>query len=137
MHRIGRTGRAGASGVAWSLVNEADERKYMEDIQRLMDREVPVIEDHPWHNGLEDIPLHRGRGTRSNEGNKGGGNNRSQGGNRSFKKKPRNKRSVKKGGSHAGQSSSGQGNANGRGKRPARKKSGNNFGSRKFKPGSN
>ena len=90
VHRIGRTGRAGASGVAWSLVNEADERKYMEDIQRLMDREVPVIEDHPWHNGMEDIPLHRGRGTRSNEGNKGGGGNRSQGSNRSFKKKPRN-----------------------------------------------
>ena len=137
VHRIGRTGRAGASGVAWSLVNEADERKYMEDIQRLMDREVPVIEDHPWHNGMEDIPLHRGRGTRSNEGNKGGGGNRSQGGNRSFKKKPRNKRPFKKGGSHGEQSRAGQGNASGRGKRPARKKSGNNFGSRKFKPGSN
>ena len=137
VHRIGRTGRAGASGVAWSLVNEDDERKYMEDIQRLMDREVPVIEDHPWHNGMEDIPLHRGRGTRSNEGNKGGGGNRSQGGNRSFKKKPRNKRPFKKGGSHGEQSRAGQGNASGRGKRPARKKSGNNFGSRKFKPGSN
>ncbi|MGB2384453.1 MAG: DEAD/DEAH box helicase [Flavobacteriales bacterium] len=122
VHRIGRTGRAGASGVAWSLVNEADERKYMEDIQRLMDREVPVIEDHPWHNGMEDIPLHRGRGTRSNEGNKGGGGNRSQGGNQSFKKKPRNKRPFKKGGSHGEQSRGGQGNASGRGKRPARKK---------------
>ena len=137
VHRIGRTGRAGASGVAWSLVNEADERKYMEDIQRLMDREVPVIEDHPWHNGMEDIPLHRGRGTRSNEGNKGGGGNRSQGGNQSFKKKPRNKRPFKKGGSHGEQSRAGQGNASGRGKRPPRKKSGNNFASRKFKPGSN
>ena len=137
VHRIGRTGRAGASGVAWSLVNEADERKYMEDIQRLMDREVPVIEDHPWHNGMEDIPLHRGRGARSNEGNKGGGGNRSQGGNRSFKKKPRNKRPFKKGGSNGGQSSAGQGNSNSRGKRPAHKKSGNNFGGRKFKPGSN
>ncbi|MGB1619415.1 MAG: DEAD/DEAH box helicase, partial [Flavobacteriales bacterium] len=80
VHRIGRTGRAGASGVAWSLVNEADERKYMEDIQCLMDREVPVIEDHPWHNGMEDIPLHRGRGTRSNESNKGGGGQRSSDG---------------------------------------------------------
>lgn len=137
VHRIGRTGRAGASGVAWSFVNEADERKYMEDIQRLMDREVPVIEDHPWHNDMEDIPLHRGRGTRSSEGNKGGGGNRSQGGNRSFKKKPRNKRPFKKGGSNGGQSRAGQGNSNSRGKRPARKKSGNNFGDRKFKPGSN
>jgi ATP-dependent RNA helicase RhlE len=137
VHRIGRTGRAGASGVAWSLVNEADERKYMEDIQRLMDREVPVIEDHPWHNGMEDIPLHRGRGARSNEGNKGGGGNRSQGGNRSFKKKPRNERPFKKGGSNGGKSRAGQGNSNSRGKRPAHKKSGNNFGGRKFKPGSN
>lgn len=137
VHRIGRTGRAGASGVAWSLVNETDERKYMEDIQRLMDREVPVLEDHPWHNGMEEIPLHRGRGTRSNDSNKGGGGNRSQGGNSSFKKKPRNKRPFKKGGPHGGQSKDGQGNASGRGKRPAHKKSGNNFGGRKFKPGSN
>ena len=137
VHRIGRTGRAGASGVAWSLVNEADERKYMEDIQRLMDREVPVIEDHPWHNGMEDIPLHRGRGTRSNEGNKGGGGNRSQGGNQSFKKKPRNKRPFKKGGSHGEQSRGGKEmQADAANALPA-KKSGNNFGSRKFKPGSN
>lgn len=57
VHRIGRTGRAGASGVAWSLVNEAEERKHMADIQRLMDREVPVLEDHPWHLDLEGIPL--------------------------------------------------------------------------------
>jgi hypothetical protein len=101
-----------------------------------MDREVPVIEDHPWHNGMEDIPLHRGRGARSNEGNKGGSGNRSQGGNRSFKKKPRNKRPFKKGGSNGGNSRADQGNSNSRGKRPAHKKSGNNFGGRKFKPGS-
>jgi ATP-dependent RNA helicase RhlE len=49
VHRIGRTGRAGASGVAWSFVNEADERKFMADIQQLMKREVPLITDHPWH----------------------------------------------------------------------------------------
>ena len=136
MHRIGRTGRAGASGVAWSLVNEADERKYMEDIQRLMDREVPVIEDHPWHNGMEDIPLHRGRGTRSNDSNKRRGDQRSNDGRRSFKKKPRNKRPFNKGGGPGGRSGEGQkqGQGNGRSKRPSRKKRGNNFGSRKFKP---
>ena len=142
VHRIGRTGRAGASGVAWSLVNEDDERKHMEDIQRLMDREVPVLEDHPWHNGMEDIPLHRGRGTRSNESNKGGGGQRSNDGNRSFKKKPRNKRPFNKGGGPGGPGGrsgegqkQGQGQGNGRGKRPSRKKRGNNFGGRKFKPG--
>lgn len=133
VHRIGRTGRAGASGVAWSLVNEDDERKHMEDIQRLMDREVPVIEDHPWHNGMEDIPLHRGRGTRSNNG---GGDQRSGDGKRSFKKKPRNKRPFNKGGrpgGPGGRENEGQGGA--RGKRPSRKKGGKNFGSQKFKPG--
>jgi ATP-dependent RNA helicase RhlE len=139
VHRIGRTGRAGASGVAWSLVNEDDERKHMEDIQRLMDREVPVLEDHPWHNGMEDIPLHRGRGTRSNESNKGDGGQRSNDGKRSFKKKPRNKRSFNKSGGPGGRSSEGQkqgqGQGNSRGKRPSRKKGGNNFGGRKFKPG--
>jgi ATP-dependent RNA helicase RhlE len=70
VHRIGRTGRAGASGVAWSLVNESDERKYMMEIQRLMDLEVPVIEDHPWHNDMDSIPLKPERGSRgeSNDG---------------------------------------------------------------------
>ena len=117
--------------------NTCSLRKHMEDIQRLMDREVPVIEDHPWHNGMEDIPLHRGRGTRSNNG---GGDQRSGDGKRSFKKKPRNKRPFNKGGGPGGpggRSGEGQkqGQGNGRGKRPSRKKGGNNFGGQKFKPG--
>ena len=137
VHRIGRTGRAGASGVAWSLVNEDDERKYMEDIQRLMDREVPVLEDHPWHNGMGDIPLHRGRGQRSNDTSKGGGGNRSKGSNRSFKKKPRNNRPFKKEGPQTRRTDEGQGNAAERSKRPSRKKRGNDYGNRKFKPDGN
>jgi ATP-dependent RNA helicase RhlE len=104
VHRIGRTGRAGATGVAWSLVNEDDERKYMMEIQRLMNREVPVMEDHPWHNGMEDIPLQIGRGARNagnaNEGRgeTRGSDNRNNDDKRSFKKKPRNKRPFNKGG---------------------------------------
>jgi ATP-dependent RNA helicase RhlE len=41
VHRIGRTGRAGASGQAVSLVCE-DERKLLRDIERLIKREIEV-----------------------------------------------------------------------------------------------
>jgi ATP-dependent RNA helicase RhlE len=40
VHRIGRTGRAGASGEAISLVS-ADEMSYLRDIERLIKRSIP------------------------------------------------------------------------------------------------
>jgi len=40
VHRIGRTGRAGASGVAISLVAE-DEEKYFEGIEKLIKKSIP------------------------------------------------------------------------------------------------
>ena len=43
VHRIGRTGRAGAEGAALSLVSP-DERKLLADIQKLLRRELPMIE---------------------------------------------------------------------------------------------
>jgi ATP-dependent RNA helicase RhlE len=42
VHRIGRTGRAGAEGEAISLVS-GDERAFLKDIQRLLRREIPVV----------------------------------------------------------------------------------------------
>ncbi len=41
VHRIGRTGRAGASGKAISLVS-ADETVYLRDIQKLINKKIPV-----------------------------------------------------------------------------------------------
>jgi ATP-dependent RNA helicase RhlE len=41
VHRIGRTGRAGASGIALSFCDN-DERAVLKDIERLMGRRVPV-----------------------------------------------------------------------------------------------
>jgi ATP-dependent RNA helicase RhlE len=41
VHRIGRTGRAGASGMALSLVCQ-EEQKLLKDIQRLLRKEIPV-----------------------------------------------------------------------------------------------
>jgi ATP-dependent RNA helicase RhlE len=45
VHRIGRTGRAGASGIAVSFCDQ-EEREYLADIERLIARTVRRIDDH-------------------------------------------------------------------------------------------
>lgn len=47
VHRIGRTGRASASGIALSFCM-AEERPYLKDIQKLIGQNVPVIAEHPF-----------------------------------------------------------------------------------------
>ncbi|MBL7985369.1 MAG: DEAD/DEAH box helicase [Flavobacteriales bacterium] len=47
VHRIGRTGRAGASGLAISLCDQ-EETEFLRDIQKLIKRDVPVVEEHPF-----------------------------------------------------------------------------------------
>jgi ATP-dependent RNA helicase RhlE len=47
VHRIGRTGRAGASGMAYSFC-DSEEKAYLKDIEKLINRKIPVIEDHPF-----------------------------------------------------------------------------------------
>lgn len=42
VHRIGRTGRAGLNGNAISFCNEDEERDYLRDIQKLIQRELPT-----------------------------------------------------------------------------------------------
>ncbi|MGI4806159.1 MAG: DEAD/DEAH box helicase [Janthinobacterium lividum] len=46
VHRIGRTGRAGASGIALSFC-DADEQDFLKDIHKLIDKNIPVA-DHPY-----------------------------------------------------------------------------------------
>lgn len=48
VHRIGRTGRAGASGIALSFV-DTEERAYLKDINKLIAQSISVIEDQPFH----------------------------------------------------------------------------------------
>lgn len=48
VHRIGRTGRAGFSGIAMSFC-DSEEREYLRDIQKLISRAVPVVDTHPYH----------------------------------------------------------------------------------------
>lgn len=45
VHRIGRTGRAGANGIAISFC-DALERKYLKDIQKLIGKSIPVEKNH-------------------------------------------------------------------------------------------
>lgn len=47
VHRIGRTGRAGANGKALSLC-DSEERAYLRDIQKLIGMTVPVVSTHPF-----------------------------------------------------------------------------------------
>lgn len=47
VHRIGRTGRANASGIAISFCSQ-DELPYLKDIQKLIKQTIPVVKDHPF-----------------------------------------------------------------------------------------
>ena len=47
VHRIGRTGRAGADGIAFSFC-EAEEIDFLKDIHKLIGKTIPVNEAHPY-----------------------------------------------------------------------------------------
>ncbi len=50
VHRIGRTGRAGNAGVAIAFCDH-DERIELRDIQRLIGKNIPVVDSHPYPAG--------------------------------------------------------------------------------------
>ncbi len=55
VHRIGRTGRASASGIALSFC-DGEEKAYLKDIQKLISQQIPVVKDHPYEDdGSEDV----------------------------------------------------------------------------------
>jgi len=47
VHRIGRTGRAGASGIALSFC-DSEELPFLKDIHKLIAKQIPVNEEHPY-----------------------------------------------------------------------------------------
>ncbi len=47
VHRIGRTGRAGLEGTALSFC-DVEEKPYLRDIHKLIDRAIPAVQDHPY-----------------------------------------------------------------------------------------
>jgi len=88
VHRIGRTGRAGASGKAISLC-DADERAFLRDIERLIRLKIPHGEAHPFPPntpGPTDSDIDRDREPRQSRGGRPGGGG---GGGRSSHDRPR------------------------------------------------
>lgn len=55
VHRIGRTGRAGANGFAISFC-DASERPLLNDIQKLIKKTIPATE-HPGYNITREVPV--------------------------------------------------------------------------------
>jgi ATP-dependent RNA helicase RhlE len=96
VHRIGRTGRAGASGIALSFCDE-EEIEFLKDIHKLIAKEIPIEEAHPYplspvaiaagmgaKKGSANASLRNGSSSGRNGSNRrqgGGGGNRSGGGN--------------------------------------------------------
>ena len=63
VHRIGRTGRAGAKGIALSFC-DTEEKDYLKGIQKLISKQLKVIEEHPFPaeaSGLVTIRLPRNK----------------------------------------------------------------------------
>lgn len=63
VHRIGRTGRAGANGTAISFC-DAEEKVYLKDIEKLITKKLQVVDDHPFplidHNPVKAPKQQRG-----------------------------------------------------------------------------
>jgi len=63
VHRIGRTGRAGASGIALSFC-DSEELPYLKDIQKLTGQVVPVEREHPFAADLSAPGIPEARGAK-------------------------------------------------------------------------
>lgn len=66
VHRIGRTGRAGAEGTAISFC-DAEEKEYLRDIEKLIAKKISVVEGHPFplidHNPVKAPKQQQGKGS--------------------------------------------------------------------------
>ena len=74
VHRIGRTGRAGAFGKAISFC-DYEEKIYLKDIQKFIGQTVPVESNHPYHVALME-PLTVAVGAVASSGRSMGGGRR-------------------------------------------------------------
>ena len=98
VHRIGRTGRAGASGEALSLVS-ADETSYLKNIEKLIAQKIPIeiIEGFEPDPNASTEPIKPGQNRNRNSGNRrqkpkteGGSNSRNSNRNRNRNRRRNN-----------------------------------------------
>lgn len=112
VHRIGRTGRAGNSGVAWSFV-DWEEAPFIKDIQKLINQIIPIEENHPFlpgtkvkeaedakpfYNESKENPKQNNKQNSQNRGNKFKQNNTSHRNDSVKKQEPIPPRPKKEGG---------------------------------------
>ncbi|MBC3757388.1 DEAD/DEAH box helicase [Hyunsoonleella sp. SJ7] len=90
VHRIGRTGRAGASGEALSLVS-ADETTFLRDIEKLIEMKLPVqiIEGFEPDPNASTAPIKQGQG-RQNRNRRNSNNSRNSNRNNKSRRPKRN-----------------------------------------------
>jgi ATP-dependent RNA helicase RhlE len=70
VHRIGRTGRAGNNGIAYSFCS-ADERNYVISIQKLIQAIIKVEEEHPYPlDPKAKAVIHKKQGSKHKKGRK-------------------------------------------------------------------
>jgi ATP-dependent RNA helicase RhlE len=77
VHRIGRTGRAGLSGTSFSFC-DAEETAELRDIHKLIGKQIPVQQNHPYHTtftGITKRPAPQQRPQRSFGNRNGSGGN--------------------------------------------------------------
>ncbi len=77
VHRIGRTGRAGAGGVAISFC-DAEEKAYVKDIQKLIGKSIPLVENHSYplmQHHVSSTPSIKQPRNHPRESHRSGGNN--------------------------------------------------------------
>jgi ATP-dependent RNA helicase RhlE len=88
VHRIGRTARAGASGVAISFC-DAEEKVFLKDIEKLIGKRIPLVEDQPFHSQIvvESKLLSAGRAKTLIDGRNNRPNNSFRRGSRNISKK--------------------------------------------------
>ncbi|WP_142783858.1 DEAD/DEAH box helicase [Changchengzhania lutea] len=93
VHRIGRTGRAGASGEALSLVS-ADETTFLRDIEKLIEMKLPVdiLEGFEPDPNASTVPIKQGQGrqSRNSRNSRSGSSNRSSSRNSAPRRPKRN-----------------------------------------------
>lgn len=72
VHRIGRTARAGASGIAYSFC-DVNERKFLREIESLIRQPIAVVGEHPYMSTIKppQAPTAEGRSSNGNRGRQG------------------------------------------------------------------
>jgi len=76
VHRIGRTGRAGLGGIAIAFCDQ-EEVHLLKDIQKLISKTIPVVEEHPYPMTESPVEVKREQsGSYSSSRNYSSGNSR-------------------------------------------------------------